>query len=114
MPKKSRATTETPTKPTLKSEFILAHPGLPAKDIVAKGKDAGLALTEKYIYTIRSVDRSRKLHAALRAAPGGGLRTGTGAAAETLLVSVAAELGLGRAIEVLESHRRTVLGALGK
>lgn len=116
MPRRAKTSPGAPAKQILKSEFILANPGLPAKEIVAKGKAAGLTLTDKYVYTIRSVDRSRKQRAALRAptAGGGTAIGGAGVAgnAEGLLVAVAAEVGLGRAIALLENHRRTVLNAM--
>ncbi|MCC6525657.1 MAG: hypothetical protein IT373_23610 [Polyangiaceae bacterium] len=91
-----------------KTDFILEHGDLPAKEIVAKGKAAGLELTEKYVYTIRSVARARKVRdehrAAAKTAPNAAASSGVGA----LLLAVAAEVGLGRAIELLEGERRRV------
>ncbi|MCC6526822.1 MAG: hypothetical protein IT373_29505 [Polyangiaceae bacterium] len=104
-----KSTPKSAQKPQTKSDFILAHPNVPAKDIVAKAKSAGFALTEKYVYTIRSVARSRQQRASLRAAAPTG-KSG----AESLLVAVAAEVGLARAISLLEAERQKVLAMLGK
>ncbi|MBI4917945.1 MAG: hypothetical protein HY825_19060 [Acidobacteria bacterium] len=96
-----------------KSDFILENPDLPAKEIVAKGKALGLGLTEKYVYTIRSVARSRKQRDEERARGGGGAAgSGPSSAAGALLLAVAGEIGLGRAIEVLQEQRRRVVAML--
>ncbi|MBI4953981.1 MAG: hypothetical protein HY908_18295 [Myxococcales bacterium] len=95
-----------------KSDFILEQGDMPAKEVVAKAKAAGLELTEKYVYTIRSVARARKVRdehrAAAKTAPQGGTSSGAGA----LLLAVAAEIGLGRAIELLVAERRRVTAML--
>ncbi|MCC6527092.1 MAG: hypothetical protein IT373_30875 [Polyangiaceae bacterium] len=100
-------------QPKTKSDFILAHPvGTRAKDIVAAGKATGMSFDEKYVYTIRSVDRARKQQQAARAAFGAAAPAGS--AAEQLLFAVAAEVGLARAIELLDTRRRSVMAALGR
>lgn len=97
------------TMTTTKSEFILQHPDKPAKEIVAEAKSLGFALTEKYVYTIRSVARSRQQRAELRAAVPA---LGEGGKAGSLLVAVAGEVGLGRAIEMLRNERERVLAMI--
>ncbi|MBI4914582.1 MAG: hypothetical protein HY825_01930 [Acidobacteria bacterium] len=102
-----------PKKTTLtKTDFILAQGDVPAKVVIAKGKAIGLEFTDKYVHTIRSVARDRKLRdahrAAAKAAPSGGASSGAGA----LLLAVAAEVGLGRAIELLQTERRRVVAML--
>ncbi|MBI4914578.1 MAG: hypothetical protein HY825_01910 [Acidobacteria bacterium] len=102
-----------PKKTTLtKSDFILEQGEMPAKDIVAKGKTIGLELTEKYVYTIRSVARSRKLRDEHRAAAKTGPNAGASSGAGALPLAVAAEVGLGRAIELLQTERRRVVAML--
>lgn len=96
-----------------KSDFILGHPDIQAKEIVAKGKAVGLEFNEKYVYTIRSVARSRKQRDEARAAVGPG-SSGANTGAGALLVAVAAEVGLGRAIGLLEQERKRVLTAMGR
>ncbi|MCC6523057.1 MAG: hypothetical protein IT373_10385 [Polyangiaceae bacterium] len=95
-----------------KSDFILEHPNMAAKDIVAKGKAIGLAFTEKYVYTIRSVARFRKQRDADRARSGAATKGGATSGAGALLLAVAGEIGLGRAIEILEGERRRVMAML--
>lgn len=100
------------TKPEkYKSDFILEHPNLKAKDVVAQGKAAGFTLTEKYVYTIRSLARSRKEEGEARRAVAA---SGAGTGAAGLLLAVAAEVGLGRAIELLQAERRRVVTMLGR
>jgi len=64
MPRK-KAATKSPAsasagKPQSKTAFVLAQPaGLSAKEVSAKAKAAGLAITEAYVYTIRSSAKSK-------------------------------------------------------
>ncbi|MBI4955732.1 MAG: hypothetical protein HY908_27180 [Myxococcales bacterium] len=103
---------KTTNKPQTKSDFILAHPDASAKEIVAKAKAAGFALTEKYIYTTRSVARSRKERDEDRARAGARPESGASSKVGGLLLAVAAEIGLGRAIELLEAERKRVVAML--
>ena len=98
------------SKPKTKTEFILLHPDAPAKDIIAKGRTLGFALTEKYIYTTRSLARARQARGATRGAASGSLR----GKPHELLLAVAAEVGLAKAIDILSAERRKVLEALGR
>ena len=57
MPRKKAATkgSSNDAKPQSKTAFVLSQPaGLSAKEVSAKAKAAGLAITEAYVYTIRS------------------------------------------------------------
>jgi hypothetical protein len=55
MPKKSTAKTIT------KADFIRSCPkNMPAKDVVAKAKAAGISLKEEAVYKTRSLDKARK------------------------------------------------------
>jgi hypothetical protein len=96
-----------------KADFVRAHPGLSPVEIVAKAKEEGVALEVGYVYNVRTSDnRARKnkapaQKAIARPAVDGPVRPSAPAtdAAETLLKAFAAEVGLGRAIAILESER---------
>ncbi|MBI4954785.1 MAG: hypothetical protein HY908_22375 [Myxococcales bacterium] len=105
---------KTPKTTQKKSDFILEHPDVPAKEIVAKAKGLGIALTEKYVYTIRSVARARKQRDEDRARAGVGPQSGASSPVGGLLLAVAAEIGLGRAIELLEAERKRVAAMLAR
>lgn len=45
-------------KPGAKKEFILAHPGMPAKELIKLGAPQGLKLTIGYIHSTRSLEKS--------------------------------------------------------
>jgi hypothetical protein len=125
-----------------KADFVRSLPSTtPASEVIAKGKAAGLKLTQNYVYKVRTksgISKAKKTSAAKptasptsgkvmaakkkRAAAkspavstvvnGGGSRVS--ASAENLLLAVAAEIGLGSAIEVLQGERvrvRTLIGA---
>lgn len=42
-----------------KKSFVLANPGLPARQLIKIAADKGIKLTESYIYIVRSEDRRR-------------------------------------------------------
>ncbi|MCC6527291.1 MAG: hypothetical protein IT373_31875 [Polyangiaceae bacterium] len=103
---------KTANKPQTKADFTLAHPDTPAKELVAKAKAAGFALTEKYIYTTRSLARARKERDERRARAGVSGPSGASSPVSGLLLAVAAEIGLQRAIELLEAERKRVVAML--
>jgi len=84
-----------------KSDYIRAQPDtLTAPQVVAKAKAAGLTLTSQLVYAVRG-----------RAKAKGKPRAGSWSVsqhAETLLRAVAAEIGLGHAIELLHAERTRV------
>lgn len=109
-----------------KIEFVRGLPSnTPAKEVVAQAKAAGMSVTESYIYSVRSADRrakrtsSGKSNAAKRAVTAASSTKGAtpspkvSAGVEALLKAVAAEIGLGRAIELLQSERARVRGLIG-
>jgi hypothetical protein len=63
MPRKKSAKASASTsgaKPQSKTAFVLGQPaGLSAKEVSAKAKAAGLAITEAYVYTIRSSAKNK-------------------------------------------------------
>ena len=102
-----------------KTEFVLKFPGTPASEIIAKAKIEGIELTDRYIYSIRSAARTKGK--APPKAPPAITATGTHAvaatapltSAEQALYAVAAQIGLSRAIGLLERQQavaRTILG----
>ncbi len=46
-------------KKTSKTDFVRKFPDLPAADVVKKGAEAGLKFSDKYVYKVRAVDRSK-------------------------------------------------------
>jgi len=46
-------------KKTSKTDFVRKFPDLPAADVVKKGAEAGLRFSDKYVYKVRAMDRSK-------------------------------------------------------
>lgn len=85
------------------ADFIRKTPG-PAKDVVAKAKAAGITFSIAYVYSIRTATKkaaTTPLRATILAA-----RTDN---AEAVLLAVAAEIGLSRALEILNAQRASVV-----
>jgi len=111
----------TPRGPS-KAAFVRSLPSnTPAKEVVAKARSAGIVLDVGYVYNVRSTSkssakkRSGKVEAAAaQQANGGSPKASRDASAtESLLMAVGSELGLGRAIEILEAERARVRAVLG-
>jgi hypothetical protein len=106
--------------PKSKAAFVRGLPAsTPAKDVVKQAKAAGMKLGVSYVYNIRGAAKmaAKKKRAAGKSpishtvANGG--RATVSASAENLLKAVAAEIGLGPAIEILSGERariRTLTG----
>ncbi len=98
-----------------KSAFVKSQPhSMPAKEVVAKAKEAGILLNEKYVYNVRSTSGTAR-----RAGPGRPGRPpkaggALGRTAEDLLQAVAAEIGLSRAISLLQQRQQVVRSVLGR
>jgi hypothetical protein len=95
----------------------------PAKEVVTKAKERGMKLTESYVYNVRGAakaarrKRTGSLRSALVARPAAAAAAATegaktGLSTEDLLRAVGAELGLTRAIEVLQAERARVHAVL--
>lgn len=82
-----------------KSDFVRSMPDMPAKDVVAATK-AGVKLTERYVYVIRSADKARARAGKPIGSRGRGRRAHAGAS-EAQLRRAIAELGLSAAREIL-------------
>lgn len=126
--------TATSTKTTTsKSDFVRAHAGLSPKEIVKKAKAEGVKLGVSYVYNVRGYDKSKakkkpakaaapatkasaptvKARATPRTAPPVPRPITTTSSAETLLRALGAEIGLGRAVEILAEERARVAAMIG-
>ena len=119
--------------PVSKSAFIRKQPAtLSAAEVVAKAKAAGLKFDVQYVYKVRAYDEAAgKVTKPTKAAPPATKPSAptvkvttrstmvrksasvprpitTTASAETLLRALGAELGLGRAVEILAGERARV------
>jgi len=100
-----------------KSDFVRRFPlNTPARQVVESAKAAGIKLDATYVYKVQSrskpVARPRDLPVKA-VALGPAMRT-RGSSVDELLRAVAAELGLGRAVELLQSERARVKAVLGR
>jgi len=104
-----------------KAAFVRAHANLSPKEIVEKAKSAGMRLDASYVYNVRAYDKSnaktkttkRTARTVDRKAPAVARPISTTAKAEDLLRALGAELGLSRAISILEADREKVRKVLG-
>lgn len=105
------------SRKTSKAAFVRSFPSsTPAKEVVAKAKAAGITLSDAYVYNVRATSKTRKAGAGTRGprrGPAPTVNVGGGRGAEELLRAVAAELGLARAIGVLQAEHSRVRRLLG-
>jgi protein involved in polysaccharide export with SLBB domain len=104
------------------SKFILSLPhDLSVKEVIAKAKAKGLKTSENNVYRIRrTLGRARTKAATTKeraTTPRNGASVQrpitTTSSADDLLRAVAAEIGLGRAVEILHAERTRVRAAIG-
>jgi hypothetical protein len=107
---------------TSKAAFVRAHANLSPKEIVEKAKGENIKLDVGYVYNVRSSNRANQAN---QANQGSGRRAperrglpapeavGAISRVEALLKAVAAEVGLGRAIELLQAERAKISAAIG-
>jgi len=92
------------TKPgETKADFVRARAHLSPKEVVEDAKSKGVKLDAGYVYNVRGYDKATAIKKA----------RASGSSVEELLKAAAAELGLGRAIEVLQGERARVRAVLG-
>jgi hypothetical protein len=108
----------TGTKALNKSDYVRGFSrSTAAKDVVAKAKAAGIKLDIQYVYKLRSRSKSKpKKVAVAKPASVNTAKTKTNgfhSNAEDLLRAVAAELGLGHAVNILQTQRAQVRAVLG-
>jgi hypothetical protein len=120
---------ESAVAPT-KSDFVRSFPlNTPAKQIVQKGTAAGIELDVRYVHKVQS--RSKPAAAPKTPATARPVKTQASSARSTLasakgasprlsssveglLRAVAAEIGLARAVEILQGERASVHAVLGR
>lgn len=117
-PTPSKAATPTKSPPTTtKAAFVRARLHLSPKEIVEDAKAAGLELDTSYVYNVRGYDAAKKraTKQPTRARKGVAVPrpVATTSKAQDLLIAVAAEIGLGRAMEILEAERARVRSVIG-
>jgi hypothetical protein len=111
-----------PTSPTTsKADFVRRFPKASPKEVIAKAHAEGIQIDLDYLYKVRSSDRLGKLKTKAEtrpASPRMGVSvprpTATASSAEDVLKAVAAEIGLGRAIEILAGERTRVRALIGR
>jgi hypothetical protein len=99
-----------------KADFVRSRSHLSPREIVEDARTAGLQLNVKYVYNWRRADAKGatkkrwvvKQTITSKATLANGVRSPASSSAETLLRAVAAEVGLGRAIEILAGERARV------
>ena len=110
------------------SKLILSLPStMTAKDVVKAVKAKGMKTTEGNVYRVRRLGKKkagRPAAVAASAAPASAaprrrgrpakLASGGSSGAEDLLRAVAAELGLARALDVLQGERAKIRGLLAR
>jgi hypothetical protein len=111
-----KTATTTSAAPQSKAEFVRTFPTtMSPKDIVQKAKAAGIKLGTAYIYNVWTRDKagtsSQSVASAPRATHAAQSST-TSANAESLLKAIAAEIGLSRAIDLLQGERARVQSIL--
>jgi hypothetical protein len=129
----SKKATAAPTSGTSKADFVRARAHLSPKEIVEDAKAKGLKLEASYVYNVRGQDKggkkartSKKGSSTARTASTPAAKTpaitkptasngtrSSGSSVEDLLRAAAAELGLGKAIEILQGERARVRAVLG-
>jgi hypothetical protein len=103
------------------AEFVRSVPAsVPVKDVVRQAKAAGLKLSRNYVYRVRAGSKSSGPKR--RVGRPAGVKNAVSvhvpvhapkSSVEELLRAVAAEIGLGRSIEILQSERAKVRAVFG-
>jgi len=100
-----------------KAAFVRDLPSsTPAKEVVAKAKALGLSLSINYVYNIRGAAKTaaKNRRGGTRASVAVPRPIAGSPAAESLLRALAAEIGLGKAIEILSGERARVRAVIGR
>jgi hypothetical protein len=90
---------------------------MPVKEVVAMAKAKGIHFDEPYVYWARRPSKGtatrKRVSTTVRNGPSMARAITRRSSAEDLLRAVAAEIGLGRAVEILEGERAKVRAAIG-
>jgi hypothetical protein len=122
----SRAPARKGGRTASKADFVRERGHLSPKEIVEDAKSKGVKLNASYVYNVRGYDKalaSKQTRAARKSAtttpavastaPKASRPSSPASSVEDLLKAVAAELGLGRAIEILQGERARVRAVIG-
>ena len=102
MPKKKTA-----AKKMNKTAWVKSQPAtLTAKEVVEKAKSQGIQLTDKYVWVIRSSAKSKGTT--------GKSTKSSSTSVEDLLRAAASEIGLSRAIAILQAQQASLRAVLGR
>jgi hypothetical protein len=115
-----RAVSKGPAKMS-KADFVRSRSHLSPKEIIEDGKAAGIKLSASYVYNVRGYDAAKTRVTKQAARRATTPRKGSSVTrpiastskAEDLLKALGAELGLARAIEILEEERARVRSVIG-
>lgn len=106
---------------TSKADFVRKFPKASPKEIITKALAEGLKIDLDYVYKVRSsvkAAKGRTTGETVAAIPRKGASVprpmANASSAENLLKAVAAEIGLGRAIEILSGERERVRALIGR
>jgi hypothetical protein len=103
-----------------KSDFIRSQPAdMPAKEVVAKAKAAGLSISDNYVYTLRyeakkKAGKTTEASKGAKKLAGAKSTTVSSSGVEDLLRAAASEIGLSRAISILQEQQNTLRSVLGR
>jgi hypothetical protein len=116
---KPTTTSKSPAKVS-KADFVRARSHLSPKEIVEDGKAAGIKVDVSHVYKVRGAAKSKgkkrgaaKARATPRTARPVPRLITTTSSAEDLLKALGAEIGLGRAMEILAGERARVRVVIG-
>jgi hypothetical protein len=118
--KRASMVTKKSTKPVQsKADFVRANRNLSPQEIVAKAKTEGIKLAVDYVYNVRGADKAArkkkragaKVNTSTTSSNGAGPSANSNA--EALLKAIGAELGLGKAIEILSGEQARVRAVIG-
>jgi hypothetical protein len=127
MPTKKTSTSTIRSGPASMSKATFIHsllPSIPVNEVVARARAQGLDITQGYVRWVRWQSRSAAKKRAPKApasptkpsapsAPVAAKVHGTPSKAESLLKALGAELGWGRALEILAGERARVKAVIG-
>ena len=95
-----------------KSAFVRnLPPKMPAKEVVARAKKAGIGLSEKYVYVIRSNSHKKRRRPGRPPGTGNRMAASSGAPSNSVereFRRLAIEIGVRRAEEILGETRKKV------
>lgn len=93
--------------------FVLSQPNdMPAKEVAAKAREAGLKLRDQYVYVIRSKAKQTRRFKVGRPRASTLILVGRARGTESEFRRLALELGIGRAKELLRDTEQKVAAVI--